>query len=315
MTQKFRCIAVSSPSFSAHSQLVQELRPICERLVINEQGTKWTEDSLAQWLSDVRADGAVIGTDPLSKSVIERCPELKAVGKYGVGCDNVDIAALKERGIFFGWEGGVNRRSVSELALCFMLGHFRNIFRTVDKMQRAEWDKRGGVQLSGRTVGIVGLGFIGSDLASLLQPFGCKVLYSDIIDKSDIARDLGIEAVTYEELLRRSDVISFHVPSTSQTRQMFGQNQIERCAKHTLIVNTSRGNITDFAAVTAAVKAGRLGGYGSDVFPDEPLKSKDFSVESGFYFTPHIGGNAQEAVLAMGRSAIKGLKLYLNTLS
>ena len=311
MNKKFRCIAVTSPSFSKNPRLVDELRPLCEKLVINDQGLKWDEKGLSQWLYGLRADGAVVGTDLLSRSVIESCPSLKAIGKYGVGCDNVDITALKEHGIYFGWEGGVNRRSVSELAVGFMLGHFRNVFRGNDRMQRGVWEKHGGMQLSGRTIGIVGLGFIGSDLASLLRPFGCEILFTDIADKSASARDLGASAVTLDELCQKSDVISLHVPSTPSTRNMINQQLIGKCLKTCLIVNTSRGNIVDFNAVVSAVREDRIAGYASDVFPEEPLLSEEFKVEQGFYFTPHIGGNAEEAVLAMGRSAIKGLQNFL----
>jgi D-3-phosphoglycerate dehydrogenase len=309
MTSKvFDCLAVSSPSFSKHKVLVSEAKSLAKKLVINDAGTKFDETTLAKFLIDAEADAAIIGTDPMSAKVIATLTHLKAIGKYGVGCDNVDIQALKTKGIHFDWEGGVNRRSVSELALGFMLGHQRNIFRSIDRMQNAAWQKDGGVQLSDKTIGIVGFGFIGTDLAALLKPFGCEILVHDILDKSTSCRELGVSQVPYENLVSKSDILSFHVPGGAATRGMFGAREIAKAKKNLLVINTARGQILDFDAVSKAVLSQEIAGYASDVFPEEPLISNKFRIESGFYFTPHIGGNADEAILAMGRSAIKGLR-------
>lgn len=311
MTSKiFECIAIPSPSFSKHKVLVAEASAHAKRIVINDAGEKFDEAGLANFLNEAKADAAIIGTDPLSSKVISSLKYLKAIGKYGVGCDNVDIAALKAKGIHFGWEGGVNRRSVSELVLGFMLGHQRNIFRSINRMQNGSWQKDGGVQLSEKIIGIVGFGFIGTDLAHLLKPFGCEILVHDILDKTIICRDLGVKQVPYEDLLTRADILSFHVPRSSVTRGMFGPKELTKTKQNLLVINTARGGILDFDAVTKAVLSHKIAGYASDVFPDEPLISSEFKVESGFYFTPHLGGNAAEAVLAMGRSAIKGLKEF-----
>ena len=303
----FDCVAVPSPSFSKNKTLVEELGQVARRLVLNSDGRKLDEAGLAGFLNDCKADGAIIGTDPLSGAVISKLKFLRSVGKYGVGCDNVDIESLKKAGIHFGWEGGVNRRSVSELALGFMLGHARNIFKSVSRMQNNSWEKNGGFQISGKTIGIVGFGFIGRDLAELLRPFGCAVLIHDVLDKSSVAREVGAKQVTYQDLLSRADVISIHVPGGATTKHMFGASEITRVKPSCLVINTARGGICDFDAVVSAVRSGKLGAYASDVFPEEPFIQSQLSIEHGFYFTPHIGGNAEEAVLAMGRSAIKGL--------
>lgn len=312
--KKFRCVAVTSPSFSKHKTLVAEAALLADKVIVNDTGMKWTEDSIVAWLNEHEADGVIVGTDPFHKNVIRNLKHVRAVGKYGVGCDNVDIEELKACGIYFGWEGGVNRRSVTELALAFMLGHCRNVFKTVDKMQQGQWDKNGGVQLSNKKIGIVGLGHIGTDLSRLLKAFGSEVFYCDIIDKSHIASELGITFLNYNDLIRQVDILSFHVPGGRGTHHMFGPEQIKNAKSHLLVVNTARGHVVDFTATAQAVTNGLLGGYASDVFPEEPLHSKDFRISSGFYFTPHIGGNAEEAVLAMGRSAISGLRDYLETL-
>ena len=307
-TKLFECLVIPSPSFSKHKTLVNEASVLAKKIILNDTGVRYDEGALLALLNNSNADAAIIGTDPLSANVISSLNHLKAIGKYGVGCDNVDVSALKSKGIHFGWEGGVNRRSVSELVLGFMLGHQRNIFRSIDRMGRGSWQKNGGVQLSEKTIGIVGFGFIGTDVAKLLQPFGCKLLVHDILDKSKECRELNAEQVSYEALLRSSDIVTFHVPGGTGTKEMFSAREVALVQNHALIINTARGSIVEFRDVTEAVKKSQIGAYASDVFPVEPLISTDYSIESGFYFSPHIGGNADEAILAMGRAAIRGLK-------
>lgn len=308
----FNCLAIASPSFCRDQTLINEAKALTKKLVTNQTGERLGEAELTRFLKETGADGLIIGTDSLTAGVINAAPNLKAIGKYGVGLDRVDLDAVKARGIHFGYQAGVNKRSVSELTLCFMLGHQRNIFRSVNRMENAQWTKDGGSQLSGSTIGIIGFGNIGTDLADVLKPFNCKLLVHDILDKSKEAAKLGAQQVTYDEVLKNSDILTFHVPGNPSTHHMFGEKEILLTKPSALIINTARGSVIDFEAAAMAVRNNRLAGYASDVFPKEPLLSSDFKIEEGFYFTPHIGGNAAEAVLAMGRAAIDSLKQYLS---
>ncbi len=310
MKSPFKKIAVSSASFATKDSLMSEARKLCSDVEAIHQKERWNEEDFVQRLNKSGADALILGTEPMTRSVINKLTHLKAIGKYGVGCDNVDLETLKDKGIHFGWQGGVNRRSVTELALGFMLGHFRNISKSMDRMQRSVWQKEGGMQLSNRTVGIIGLGFIGSDLSKILKALGCEVLYYDIVDKPREAKDLGVIFCDYPEILRRSDVVSFHIPGGVKNQNFLNRKNIDYLQPHALIVNTSRGDVVDFEAVVEAVLAKRLAGFASDVFPKEPLHDTRFRIEDGFYFTPHIGGNAAEAVTAMGEAALNGLKSY-----
>lgn len=311
--KQFDCLAIASPSFCRDEALVSEAGSLARRLVTNSTGERLGEADLIRFLKESRADALIIGTDSLTASVLDSAPHLKAIGKYGVGLDRVDLEAIKRKGIFFGYQSGVNKRSVSELTLCFMLGHQRNIFRSITRMQNAEWTKDGGSQLSATTVGIIGFGHIGTDLAEILRPFQCKLLVHDILDKSKEASKFGALQVSYEDVIKNSDILTFHVPGGAATHHMFGEREIKMSKPSALVINTARGSVIDFDATAAAIRERRLGGFASDVFPKEPLLSSHFKVKDGFYFTPHIGGNATEAVLAMGRAAIDGLKHYLNS--
>jgi phosphoglycerate dehydrogenase-like enzyme len=307
----FNCLAVASPSFCKDQSLLEESKKLCKNLVTNQTNQHMTESQLIDFLRENQADAVIIGTDFLTAKVLDAVPNLKAVGKYGVGLDRVDLAAIKQKGIYFGYQAGVNKRSVSELALCFMLGHQRNIFKSISRMEQNHWIKDGGLQLSNSTVGIVGMGHIGSDLAGLLMAFHCKLLVCDILDKTKEAKTFRATQVSYEELLGDSDIITFHVPGGTSTHHMFGLNEVKRTKATALIINTARGSVVDFDATSQAVRDGCLAGYASDVFPSEPFLAENYKLTDGFYFTPHIGGNAREAVLAMGRSAIEGLRSYL----
>lgn len=294
-------IGVASISFSKNEDLRGILSETFPDPVFNREGRKLTEDELIRFLAG--CDGAVIGTEPVSERVIAALPRIQIYAKYGVGLDNLDLDALARRGIPLGWTGGVNRRSVSEIALCMMLMLCRNVQRTAPALARGIWDKDGGRLLSGLTVGIVGCGFVGQDLLELLAPLGGDRLVCDIVDRSEAAARFQASQVSFEELLRRADIVSFHVPLTDSTHRMLGPEQIRLLKPGALIINTSRGGVLDQIALKEALQQGRIAA-GLDVFDEEPVTDLELLSLPNFVGTPHVGGNAREAVRAMGLSAI-----------
>ena len=304
-------VAITSNSFSNNEALIGELESLGVSVHPKPTSDRLDEEAVIDFFREAEADMAIVGLEPITEHVLEECPDLKYVSKYGVGLDNIDVDALEAAGVGLGWSGGVNRRSVAELTLAFALGHMRNVFPSVAAMRRGVWKKDGGRQLSDATLGIVGLGNIGTDVAGLVRQFGTRVLYRDIVDKSATATELGLHERSYEALLEESDIISFHVPSTPLTRGMFGAREVELTGGGALIINTARGDIVDFEAVARALEEGRLGGYAADVFPEEPFDASEYASVPNLYCTPHIGGNAKEAVLAMGRAAIEHIRTEL----
>ncbi len=276
-------------------------------IVLYENNKNTFEDAVKSLKSEI----ILIGLEKLTSVVIKENPQLKFVSKFGVGLDNIDLLALEKNNVKLGWTAGINKRSVSELVLAFALGYSRNVIRSIDLMQRGIWEKNGGNLLSSKKFGIVGLGHIGTDLASLLKPFGCEIIYNDIEDKTQIAKSLQIKYMPYYELLAYCDIISFHVPSNSLTQKMYSEDAIKLTNRRALIINTSRGDIGDFTAIVNAVQSNSILGYASDVFPTEPYNTSNLSINDNLFFTPHIGGNAEESVLAMGRSALEHIKNYL----
>lgn len=302
-------VKVTTASFSRTAALRQALSTAFPDVIFRPTTPGALEGAgLIDFLSD--ADAAIVGLDPITESTLDALPKLRAICKYGVGLDNVDVAACLRRGVFVGWTPGVNRRSVAELTLGAMLGLARNIFPSATALSAGRWHKDGGFQLSGRTVGILGLGHIGTDVATLLGAFGCRILVHDLLDKGAICAAKGWQEVGFEQLLADSELLTIHTPLTPQTYRLFNAQTLAALRPGAILINTARGPIVDQAALKAALMSGALTGAALDVYDPEPPGDLEFLGLPTLLPTPHIGGNAQEAIVAMGMSAIEHLKAF-----
>jgi D-3-phosphoglycerate dehydrogenase len=301
-------VVVISPSFVKSAVLCGELKRVFPNTSFIESSDPLSEPEVIEFLQD--ADAAVVGKEIINDQVLDQVSRLKIISKYGVGLDNIDQESLKRRNIALGWTGGVNRRSASELALCFMLGLCRNVFRSGYKLKQTLWKKDGGQQLTGKTIGIIGCGHIGSDLIRLLAPFKCNLLVNDIIDKSEFCCNHGATQTRLENLVSESDFISLHVPLTSVTENLVNEDFLIQMKPTSCLINTSRGDVVDESALKTALQQNTIAGAALDVFTIEPPTDEEFLGLPNLMVTPHIGGNAKEAVEAMGRSAIAHLVAY-----
>ena len=304
-TNLYHRVAVPSISFSKSAVLREELERVFPNSLFNETGQRFSEAELIEFLKD--ADAAVIGTELITERVLDNVHQLKIISKYGVGLDNINEKLLEQRNIDLGWIGGINKRSVAELTLCFMLGLCRNIFSAGFKLKQSNWDKNGGRQLTGKTVGIIGCGHTGSEVIRLLKPFQCNLLVNDIEDKSDLCKELNVTMADLKDIIARSDLISLHVPLDSSTQGMVNADFLCRMKSTCFLINTSRGRVVDQQALKMALKQNDIAGAALDVFADEPPDDQELLSLPNLMATPHIAGNAQESVEAMGRSAIAHL--------
>jgi phosphoglycerate dehydrogenase-like enzyme len=229
------------------------------------------------------------------------------IAKFGVGIDNIDIDACFRRNIVVGWTGGVNKRSVAEMALGFMIALSRNLFVTSNQLKDGLWNKNGGSQLSDKTVGIIGFGNIGKDLVTLLKPFGCKIIVNDIINIENFTEKFGVQQVSKEYLFKESDIISIHTPLTNETMNLVNSSVFELMKPSSFIINTARGGIINEIDLKVALQQGLIAGAALDVYNEEPPSDLDLLKQLNFICTPHIGGNSYEAVVAMGMSALDHL--------
>jgi phosphoglycerate dehydrogenase-like enzyme len=311
MTLNFRpLIKVVSPSFSKNSLLVSELKSLPIRVELNKAGIRYTGQKLVDFLSD--ADGAIIGLESVDVGLLDKCPRLKIISKYGVGLDNIDLNACNDRGVAIGWTPGINKRSVSEVVVGQMIGLSRNLFTHSALLRGGNWQKDGGHLFSEKTVGIIGLGNIGQDLAKLLQAFGCKLLGNDIKNRSVFARNHNVKLVSKEEIFFKSDILTLHVPLTTATHQLINKRALDLMHDDAFLINTSRGSVIDQTALKNALINGSIAGAAVDVFVHEPPSDREFLQLPNLVPTPHLSGNSYESVLAMGRSSIKHIEGKLN---
>lgn len=252
-------------------------------------------------------DGAIIGRDRIDSAIISRLPDLKVISKFGVGMDNIDTAACRDRGVAVLHSEGVNRRSVAEMTLGFMIFLIRNLFRTSVQLKGGHWHKDGGRQLSGKVIGIIGVGNVGQDLVHLLRPFSCKILANDIADRSDFYRSNHLIDSSKERIFKESDIVTIHTPLTEKTRGMVNRDVLSRMKKDAFLINTARGAIVVEDDLKRALEKEMIAGAAVDVYGVEPAEDGTFLRHKNLICTPHIGGNAREAVISMGEAAISNL--------
>ena len=298
-------VAVTSRTFSQHAILREECARRFAQVKFNEQGVALKDEELVGFLSG--ADAAIVALEKFTPQILARLPALKILAKYGVGLDNLPVEVMQTQGIHLAWQGGVNRRSVAELTLGFMLGSLRNVLLSTRQMAKGVWKNFGGTDLSGKTVGILGCGHIGSEVLRLLQPFGCRLLVHDRLDKSLVAQQLAAKVVSLQELVANSEILSIHIPYEQSNHHLFDERLLRSMRPQSVLINTSRGGIVEEEALLKVLKEGHLAAAAMDVFAVEPATESPLLALDNFFATPHIGGSSREAILAMGRAAIENL--------
>ena len=234
----------------------------------------------------------------VTKQLIEKGSRLKVVGRVGAGVDNIDIEAAKKRGVTVLNTPEAPADSVAELTIGLMLALARSIAYADCSMKEGKWTKKEleGTLLNGKTLGLIGLGNIGTKVAKVAKAFGMKILVTKRTPPSqEVLVMLEAEYVPLGELLRRSDIVSVHVPLTEQTSNMIGVEEFSLMKKGAILINTSRGSIVDEDALLKALKSGKLGGAGLDVYCAEPPLNLELVRLPNVVCTPHIGAQTEEA--------------------
>jgi phosphoglycerate dehydrogenase-like enzyme len=253
------------------------------------------------------AVGGIVSTDPFDEGVFARCTGLRVLARVGVGLDTVDVDAATDAGVAVTITPDLNTATVADHTLALMLACCRRLLENDRSTRGGAWDRGGslnGTDLTGATVGLVGVGSIGHAVARRLAGFDVTVLGSDLLG---VASDL-VEPVGLDELLRRADIVSLHVPLTAATRGMIGARELGLMRDGAILVNTSRGGIVDELALEAHLREGRLAAAGVDVFAREPPLGSPLLTMDHVVVTPHIAGisvRTQQRMLEMAvRSVI-----------
>ncbi len=301
-------VVVTPPAFCKSPSLREELSKYFPNTIFNDNDRYLSGSELFEFLKE--ADAAMIGRDLISAELVRSLPKLKMISKYGVGLDNVDQEALSRANIEFRVTLGTNKRSVAELTLGFMIGLSHNMLSK--KLKEGFWQREGGHELSGKIVGVIGCGNVGQELVRLLQPFQCQIKVRDIADRSEFCRQFGAVEVEFEDLIEEADIVTLHVPLTEDTENLIDKYVLAKMKPSAFLVNTSRGRVVNQEDLHQALVSGKIAGAGLDVFWQEPPTDTGFLQLPNLMVTPHIGGNAKEAVEAMGKAAIQNLVEYYN---
>jgi D-3-phosphoglycerate dehydrogenase len=270
------------------------------------------QDKLGEALKEF--DALVVrSATKVTKEVLEKEEggKLKLVVRAGVGIDNIDVIAADEKGVIVKNTPNASSDSVAELALAhmFAVARFVNIANVT--MRKGEWNKKKyeGIELGGKTLGIIGMGRIGRSLANKATALGMKVVYTDLFGKQD---SLEYDFLSMEELLETSDFLSLHVPYDKTKGSLIGKKEFDLMKDGTYLVNCSRGKVVDEGALLEALDSGKVSGAGVDVFEQEPTLNEKLVNHPRVSVTPHIGASTKEAQNRIGEEVVSTIKTFFN---
>jgi D-3-phosphoglycerate dehydrogenase / 2-oxoglutarate reductase len=282
----------------------------------------WTVDARAGRPPDVlapdldRADALIVrSATKVDERLLSSAPKLRVIARAGTGIDNVDLAAASARGILVMNAPGGNSVSVAEHALALMLAMARAVPTADAAMKRSVWDKKclTGAELRGKTLGLVGLGRIGQEVAGRARAFGMEIVAHDPFISEEVAKSLGIDLVGLDEMCASSDYISLHIPATAETRHLFDLARLARCRQGVRIVNTARGELIDESALADAIESGHVAGAALDVFETEPPSDWRLAKLPQVIATPHIAASTAEAQELVGLETAAAVRDYLTS--
>ena len=277
----------------------RRLRGLGDVTIFTERGAN-DEDELMRRIAGAEAVVSLRAYSRFSKRVIDASPSLRMISIWGTGTDNVDLDACRARGVLVTNTPGVNAHSVAEQAVALMLAVARQIPAMDRGTREGKWPRAMLLQLEGKTLGIVGLGAIGSRVATLAKAFGMTVLATAWRGDDGRAAAIGARYVDLETLLRESDFVSIHLRLTDETRGALSRERLALMKPSAILVNTARGALVDRDALIEALEKKRIGGAGLDVFHEEPVRSDDpLLTLSNVILTPHNAGTTEE-VIALG---------------
>ncbi len=279
--------------------------------VVNKTGMKPAE--LAKEITSY--DALVVrSATKVTAEIIEAASSLKVIGRAGAGVDNIDVHAATRRGILVMNTPGGNTVSTAEHTMSMLLSLARNIPQANESLRQGKWDRKSyvGMELFGKTIGIVGLGKVGREVAIRCQGFGMRTIGYDPVLSEDVAARSHIELVSLDEIYRQSDIITVHTPLNDETRDLLSEKTLAACRPGVRIVNCARGGIVNEEAVLMAMNSGQVGGYAADVFVSEPPSASPLLTHPRFIGTPHLGASTDEAQEKVARQIALQLVDVLN---
>ena len=304
-------VLIASRSFGkATPDVFDRLKGLGAEVVLNPLERAPTEADMVALIKDV--DVLISGTEPVNARVFEAANKLKGIAKHGVGYENIDLAAAKNRNIPVAIAGGTITNSVADMTMALLLALARKIPLGDRAVKEGRWPRAVGVELKGKQLGIVGLGQIGKAVCRRAKGFEMEVIACDTYHDSDFAAQWQVQYVELDILLKTADFVSLHAPGGAETRRLIDSNRLALMKPTAYLINTARGELVDEGALFEALKHGRLAGAALDVFEVEPPGANPLFGLDNFIAAPHSAGQTNEGLRAMGEitcdNAMKMLK-------
>jgi D-3-phosphoglycerate dehydrogenase len=292
-------VSVAGFGRASEAPLQQLVTAGCD-VIPNPTGSRLTEDAMLNLVTDI--DAIVAGTEPITARVLDAAPRLKIIARRGVGFDTVDIPAATARGIPVTITAGVLSEAVADHAFGLLLAAARQIPHLDREVKAGGWDRSPAVDVHGKTLGIVGFGAIGKAVARRGAGFRMRVLAYDVAPDHAAATALGVRLCDFDTLLAESDFVTVHAPLSPVTRHLIGDAALRKMKAAAFLINTSRGDLVDEAALLRALREGRLAGAGLDVFHDEPVRDRELVSLAQVVATPHVASHTRETLARMESS-------------
>ncbi len=271
---------------------------------LNDRGRKLDEEEIVNLLKSY--EGLIAGTEVYSTEVLCKLSKLKVISRLGVGMDNIDLDYAKAKGIKVFKTQASPGIAVAELTLSLILDLLRKVSLQNNRLKSSNWEKQMGELLTGKTIGIVGLGNIGKQLVKILSGFKVKVLAYDIVEDNTFAKKNDVGYVHLEKLLKNSDIVSIHLNLSSKTKKLIDYEKLKIMKKNALLINVSRGELIDELSLLKALNEKLIQGAGLDVFENEPYNGPLINYDN-VVLTPHVGAYAKEIRTKMELEATENL--------
>lgn len=299
--EEWKVVATAVTFARASAEPIERLKAAGCQVITNPYGRPYTEQELVAAVRD--ADALIVGNDKVTESVIRAGKRLKVIAKHGVGYNNIDRRAAAECGVLVTNAPGSNSQAVADLAFGLLHMLARGLQIATETTKQGKWVKPMGMTLWEKTIGIIGLGQIGLAAAARATGYHMEILGYDVAPRPE-ALQLGVKYVSLEELLQRSDFITLHCPLTKDTENLLNAERLGLLRPGAILINTARYELVDAEAVYEALKSGRIGGYGLDVYPSEPPAHHPMFDLPNVVLTPHLGGTSRESNIQMGNTAV-----------
>lgn len=288
-----------------NKNIVMPLQKMGYEVITIFENASLSEKVLIEKIKDV--DGYIVGLEKANDKVLAAADKLKVICKFGIGTDNIDKKAAAQKNIKVTNCPGLNSNSVAELVLGTMFCLARSIPYLDYNMKNDKWISSMGNEVTGKILGIVGLGNIGKYLVKLAQGLNVKLLVYDLFKDKEFARDYGLEFVELDRIVKESDFISLHVPLTETTRDLIAEKELKAMKRSAYLINTARGGVVNEEALLAALEEGEISGAALDAFVNEPPIGSELVKHERVVALPHIGAATYEATERIGQYAMQNV--------